>query len=200
VDKPFDNLVFDLGNVIVPHDNEVLHARVLSRCAAHDAPARLRRISHDRRYGNGERSIPELHQLLVEELGYAGDWPAFVDDWSCHLSLDPDMLAFVEQLSERYRVMIFSNTNQQHWNRALEMSDGRLGDIEAYLSHEIGDLKPAVSSFLTVARLARIDPARSIFFDDVEANVAAARQAGFQAEVFTSQAVLEDYLRSAGAI
>jgi len=97
-------------------------------------------------------------------------------------------------------VMIFSNTNQQHWERALEMSDGRLGQIEAYLSHEIGDLKPAVSSFLTVARLAKIDPARSIFFDDVPDNVGAARQAGFQAEVFTTKTALEDYLRVAGAI
>ena len=198
--KPFENLIFDLGNVIVPHDNEVLHARVLSRCAGPDASERLRRISHDRRYGNGEKSIPDLYKALVEELGYAGDWPTFVDDWSCHLSLDADMLAFVEQLAERYRVMIFSNTNQQHWERALEMSDGRVGAIEAWLSHEIGDLKPAVSAFLTVARLAGIEPARSIFFDDVEANVAAARQAGFQAEVFTTQAVLEDYLRAVGAI
>ena len=200
MDKPFDNLVFDLGNVIVPHDNEVLHARVLSRCTAPDAAQRLRRLTHDRRFGNGEKSIPELHQLIVDEVGYQGDWPTFVGDWSCHLSLDADMLAFVEQLAQRYRVMIFSNTNQQHWERALEMSDGRVGRIEAWLSHEIGDLKPAVSSFLTVARLAKIDPARSIFFDDVEANVIAARQAGFQAAVFTTQAVLEDYLRAVGAI
>jgi putative hydrolase of the HAD superfamily len=200
MNKPFENLVFDLGNVIVPHDNAVLHARVLSRCTAPDASERLRRISHDRRYGNGEKSIPDLHQRLVEELNYAGDWPTFVDDWSCHLSLDLGMLAFVEQLARRYRVMIFSNTNQQHWERALEMSDGRVGRIESYLSHEIGDLKPAVSSFLTVARLARIDPARSIFFDDMEANVDAAREAGFQAEVFTTKAALESYLLTVGAI
>ena len=198
--KPFDNLVFDLGNVIIPHDNEVLHARILRRCTAPDADPRLRRLSHDRRYGNGEKSIPELHQALAAEVGYGGDWPTFVDDWSCHLSLDADMLAFVEMLAQRYRVMIFSNTNQQHWERALEMSDGRVGRIEAWLSHEIGDLKPAVSSFLTVARLAKIDPAHSIFFDDLPDNVAAARQAGFQAEVFTTKTALEDYLRVAGAI
>jgi len=198
--NPLDALVFDLGNVIIPHDNEVLHARVLSRCKAPDADQRLRRIAHERGYGNGEKTIPDLHQVLVDELGYAGDWPTFVDDWSCHLSLNADMLAFVEQLAQRHRVMIFSNTNQQHWERALQMSDGRVGKIEAYLSHEIGDLKPAVSSFLTVARLAKIDPAHSIFFDDLPDNVAAARQAGFQAEVFTTKAALEDYLRAVGAI
>jgi len=200
VAKPFDNLVFDLGNVIVRHDNEVLHQRVLSHCTAPDASDRLRRVAHANCYGNGEKSIADLHQVLVADLGYTGDWPTFVDDWSCHLSLDPDMLAFVEHLAQRYRVMIFSNTNQGHWERALDMSAGRLGKIEAWLSHNIGDLKPAVSSFQTVARLAKIDPARSIFFDDVADNVAAARQAGFQAEIFTTQAALADYLRTVEAI
>jgi putative hydrolase of the HAD superfamily len=200
MDKSIDALVFDLGNVIVPHDNAVLHARVLSRCTAPDAAERLRVIAHDRRYGTGEQSIADLHRVLVAELGYAGDWPTFVEDWSCHLSLDADMLAFVEQLSRRYRVMIFSNTNQEHWDRALAMSDGRLGKIQAWLSHEIGDIKPALSSFLTVARLAGIDPARSLFFDDLADNVAAARLAGFQAEVFTTKPALETYLMARGLI
>jgi HAD superfamily hydrolase (TIGR01509 family) len=198
--RSFDVLVFDLGNVIVPFDNDVLHARLAGRCTAPDASERLSRLAHDRRYGTGEKSIRELHQALVGEVGYQGDWPTFVDDWTCHLTLDADMLALVEQLAERHRVMIFSNINQQHWDRALEMSEGRVGKFEAYLSHEIGDCKPAVSSFLTVARLAKIDPARAIFFDDMPDNVAAARKVGFQAEVFTTQAALEDYLRAAGAI
>jgi len=198
--KSFDNLVFDLGNVIVPFDNDVLHARVIGRCSAPNAAERLPSIAHSRRYGTGEKSIADLHQTLVEDLGYCGDWPTFVDDWTCHLTLDAGMLDLVEQLAGRHRVLLFSNINQEHWDRALEMSAGRIGKIEAYLSHEIGDLKPAISSFNTVARLAKIDPARSIFFDDLPGNVAAAREAGFQAEVFTTQAALEDYLRAVGAI
>ena len=196
----FDALIFDLGNVIVRHDNEVLRQRLVSRCTAPDAPERLNGIAHERRYGTGELTSADLHRRLVQELGYTGDWPTFVEDWSCHLALDPDMLAFVEQLAERHRVLIFSNTNAEHWAFAMAASDGRLGAFEPYLSHEIGDLKPAVSSFNTVAEKAGLDPARCIFFDDVQANVDAARQAGFHAEVFTTRAALEDYLRAAGAL
>ncbi len=197
---PFDALVFDLGNVIVRHDNEVLRQRLVSRCTAPDAAARMNGIAHERRYGTGELTTADLHRRLMDELGYTGEWPTFVEDWSCHLNLDPDMLAFVEQLAKRYRVLIFSNTNAEHWAYAMAASEGRLGAFEPYLSHEIGDLKPAVSSFNIVAEKAGLDPARCIFFDDVQANVDAARQAGFQAEVFTTQVALEDYLRAARAL
>jgi FMN phosphatase YigB (HAD superfamily) len=193
---PIDALVFDLGGVIVPHDNEVLHRRLVSRCAVDDPTERLRAAVHDARYGNGALPVSALHQRLVEEVGYAADWPQFAQDWCCHLGLDEDMLALVEMLAEQRRVMIFSNTNQEHWDHAVAASNGRLGRIEAYLSHEIGDLKPAVSSYLTVAAKAGITPARSLFLDDRQDNVEGARKAGFQAEVFTDQASLEALLRS----
>jgi FMN phosphatase YigB (HAD superfamily) len=196
--SPFDALVFDLGNVIVPHDNEFLHRRLVSRCRAGDADARLRLLAHDARFGTGERSIADLHRQLVDEVGYGGDWACFVGDWSCHLSLDPSMLAFVERLSANNRVMIFSNTNQEHWDHAMNLSGGGLGRYEAFLSHEIGLLKPSVRSFQAVAAKAGIEPGRSLFIDDREDNVLGAREAGFQAEVFTTQVVLEAQLIAAG--
>lgn len=194
--KSFDTLIFDLGNVIIPHDNEVLRQRLVSRCTAPDACERMNRIAHERRYGTGEATTADLHQRLTEEFGYTGDWPTFVGDWSCHLTLDADMLTFVEQLAKQHRVLIFSNTNAEHWAHAMALSEGRLGAFEPYLSHEIGDLKPSISAFNIVAEKAGLDPARSIFFDDLPDNVAAARKAGFQAEVFTTQAALTDYLEA----
>lgn len=198
--QAFDALVFDLGNVIIRHDNEVLRRRLVSRCTAPDAAERMNRIAHERRYGTGELTTADLHQRLIDELGYTGDWPTFAEDWCCHLALDPDMLDFVEQLAGQHRVLIFSNTNAEHWARAIALSEGRLSAFEPYLSHEIGDLKPAVSAFAIVAEKAGLKPARCLFFDDIAANVTAAREAGFQAEVFTTRAALEATLREAGAI
>jgi len=195
---PFQALVFDLGGVIVPHDNEFLHRRLVSRCTTQDASDRLRSLAHDARFGTGERSIADLHQQLVREVGYQGDWTCFVGDWSCHLSVDPAMLAFVERLAVHNRVIIFSNTNQEHWDHLLNLTGGGLGRYEAYLSHEIGQLKPSVRSFHTVASKAGIEPSRSFFVDDRADNVEGARRAGFQAEVFTSQAALTDWLEAAG--
>ena len=198
-DRPaYDALIFDLGGVIVPHDNDVLRDRLLSRCAAPDAADRLQTIAHAAAYGDGRRTIADMHTEMVEQLGYDGDWPRFVEDWCCHLSLDAAMLAFVERLGELHRVMIFSNTNQEHWDHVVGLSGGRLGRFEAYLSHEIGDLKPALSSYALVAQKAAVAPGRCLFIDDRADNVEAARRAGFHAEVFTSQAALQALLQSAG--
>ena len=196
----YDALIFDLGGVIVPHDNAVLRDRLVSRCTAPDAADRLNAVAHAAAYGNGERTIEQLHGVLVESLGYDGDWARFVEDWCCHLSLDVSMLTLVEALRERYRVMLFSNTNQEHWDHVVGLSGGRLGRFEAYLSHEIGDSKPAISSFDLVATRAGVDPARTLFIDDRLDNVEAARNAGFHAEVFTTQAALETLLRSNGMV
>lgn len=192
--SPDSALVFDLGNVIVAHDNDMLFRRLASRCSAGDAYQRLS-LWDDPRVGTGELPIERLHEQLARDLGYSGDWATFQDDWCCHFEVDPKMLEFVQHLGETYRVMIFSNTNAVHWNMLVDETDGALAKIEPYLSHEIGDVKPNVSAFEKVARAACIVPVRSIFVDDRVDNVESARQVGFIAHHFTDQPTLEQFLR-----
>ncbi len=188
-------LVFDLGNVIVRHDNRVLYERLRSRCAEPWSVERIGALAERPEWGTGA-PIAGLHREIRESAGYSGDWARFSEDWCCHLVLDHSMLDLVEQLAARHRVMIFSNTNAVHWDSQVAASGGRLARIEAYLSHEIGRLKPDVAAFAKVAELAGIEPARSLFFDDVPANVAGARAAGFQAGVFVDEAGLRRFLRA----
>jgi putative hydrolase of the HAD superfamily len=195
---PFEALVFDLGGVIVAHDNAFLGARLASRCPPGTTAEEVARIAQRDAFGLGTASIAQLHQSLAEEAGYAGDFEVFLDDWSCHLEVDPSMLGFVERLAKRNRVILFSNTNAAHWDFLAGASEGRLAAFKAYLSHEIGHLKPSVDSYLHVAATAGIDPARSIFFDDRAENVEGAREAGFQAEVFTGEADLRRLLTARG--
>lgn len=194
---PFEALVFDLGGVIASHDNAVLGERLLSRCARGTELTALRTIGEADEFGIGA-PIASLHRRLVDELGYCGDWKTFQNDWCCHLALNSSMLRFVEALARRNRVLIFSNTNAEHWEFLMRASEGRLAEFEAYLSHEIGQLKPSAEAFLHVARAAGVDPGRCIFFDDRKDNVEGARAAGFQAEVFTSEAALRERLRKDG--
>ncbi len=197
-DMALQALVFDLGGVIVPHDNDVLYARLASRCTAADALERIRDGSLDDRYGTGEQSIPTLHRRFVDELGYDGDWDTFARQWCSHLGIDDAMLDLVGRLARSNRVMLFSNTNQVHWDFLDALSGGVLGQLEAHLSYDIGAVKPDLVAFALVAERAGIAPARSLFIDDRMDNVEAARRAGYQAEPFTDQATLEALLRSHG--
>jgi FMN phosphatase YigB (HAD superfamily) len=194
---PFDAIIFDLGGVIVAHDNRVMVERLASRCrpsvTARDVGALIRRRSWET-----GAPIAELHAELQGELGYGEAWEGFVADWCCHLAVDGSMLAFAQGLAVHNRVMLFSNTNQPHWDHLVAASGGALGALEAHLSHEMGRAKPSLESFAMVAERSGIEPARSIFFDDVAANVEGAWAAGFEAEVFESQAQLEALLRARG--
>src|SRR5690242_21018963 len=134
---PYEALVFDVGGVIVPHDNEMLFRRLAARCAAPDAAERIRRRAMDPCYGSGEQPIAALHEECRRLLGYDGDWPTFRSDWCCHLSIDGAMLSLVERLAQTHRVILFSNTNHEHWQHLLVLSSGALVRFEAYLSHEI---------------------------------------------------------------
>jgi FMN phosphatase YigB (HAD superfamily) len=194
--QTFDALVFDVGGVIIPHDNEVLYGRLAARCAAADALAAIRAAAREPAYELGQRSIGDLHARLRHELLYAGDWPVFLADWCSHLTVDPAMLDYVAELAAANRVILFSNTNDEHWQHLLMLTDGALGRFEAYLSHEMGLGKPDLAAFAAVAERARLTPQRSLFIDDKPANVEAARRAGFIAEVFTDQAALERYLET----
>lgn len=193
-DRAFAALVFDLGGVIVPHDNDVLYRLLAERCRPAAVAQAVAAPVRDPRYERGELPIAHLHRRLVREAGYAPGWESFVADWCSHLGIDAAMLDYVERLAASRRVLLFSNTNREHWEHLLRLSDGRLGRFEAYLSHEIGDAKPSLASFRLVAARAGIDPARSLFIDDKPDNVWAARRVGFEAEIFTGQAALERLL------
>jgi FMN phosphatase YigB (HAD superfamily) len=197
-DPPFQALIFDVGGVFVPHDNDMLYARLASRCAVPDAEERIRGQSGKTGVGSGAISVQDLHLRMADQFGYAGDWETFADDWCCHLGLDEAMLDLIERLAEVQRVALFSNTTDVHWTRVDAMSGGRVMRLEQYLSHLIGAEKPALEAFQIVADQGGFEPARCLFFDDVQKNVDGARAAGFQAELFTGQEALETLLRDRG--
>jgi len=196
--SPYTALVFDLGGVIVAHDNAVLYARLASRCGRGYSVDDVQRIVGLPQWGTGEASISELHAQLRDTAGYGAGWETFVEDWCCHFTMDASMLAFLQELRRTNRVMLFSNTNKEHWDYVDRLAGGVLKTSEAYLSHEIGLAKPTVASFEHVARAAGVEASRCIFFDDVAENVEGARRAGFNAEVFSNEAELRRLLSNRG--
>jgi FMN phosphatase YigB (HAD superfamily) len=193
-----DALIFDLGGVIVAHDNAKMLARIASRCRPPDAVAQIdAAFFGDPQWGVGA-PIEALHAGLRRDFGYADDWKTFTDDFCCHFAVDASMLAYVRALAKRRRTLIFSNTNEVHWAYLVRATDGALAEIEHHLSHRIGLAKPQIESYRKVAELAGVAPERALFFDDLEANVIGARAAGWRAEVFRDEAELRQIMAREG--
>lgn len=195
--SPFQALVFDIGGVVVQHDNAVLFTRLASRCSSRWGAVEVAALFRENRWETGA-PIRDFHAQLKAEAGYDEPWSTFLDDWCCHLAVDLSMLALLGDIARHNRVVLFSNTNQEHWDFVLKASGGEFARYEPYLSHLIGHGKPSVRSFELVAEQAGLEPARSIFFDDKAENVEGARRAGFQAEVFRDEDWLRDLLTVRG--
>jgi FMN phosphatase YigB (HAD superfamily) len=195
---PVDTFVFDVGGIFILHDNEQLFRRLAASCDAADAVERIREAAMDPDITTGARPVHDIYDELVAEFGYKRDWNGFLADWSSHFAVDQAMLALLASLARHHRVLLFSNTNREHWDYVANLADGALGRYEAYLSHEIGDMKPHLSAFECVASRAGIEPKRALFVDDLAENVAAAREVGFQGHIFTGRAALEALLATIG--
>ncbi len=184
--SPAPTLIFDLGGVLVRHDNDALYDR-LAACCADPAEARpkVEAWLGDERIGTGHLQIHTLYRHMKDALGFKASYAYFLDLWSSHFSEEPGMEAHVERLARRHRTVLFSNTNAAHIEhiRAAYPVYGRFH--ATYLSYEIGLVKPSAASFLRVLEREGREPADCIFIDDRADNTAAAGQLGIRTVTFT---------------
>lgn len=120
----------------------------------------------------------------------------FIHDWDVNLKPDEFLTKFttwsrrvlpgakelLEELRGRYRLAALSNSNELHWER----NTNELRIIElfefAISSHEIGLCKPDPAIYRVALERAKVSsPDAVVFFDDLAANVEAARSVGMRA-------------------
>jgi glucose-1-phosphatase len=183
---PAKTFIFDLGGVIVRHDNELLYDRLAALCTDPlTARGHLAESTHDRVVGTGRLTIPALHRRLVEDYGFSGRYDAFLEIWSSHFSAEPAMAPIFAAIAGRHRTVFFSNTNAAHWAHVTAHYPALDHAHHAYLSHELGLTKPDPASFRRVLELEGCRAADAIFIDDRAENVAAAVALGIDGIVFT---------------
>lgn len=126
-----------------------------------------------------------VQELLPEPVSYTeidAAWTAML------LDIPAIRVQLLKNLRKDFRIYLFSNTNAIHVDkfhadfRALhgfEMS--ALFDKDFY-SNEIGYRKPSQESFQEIIRLSGINPEESLFVDDANANIEAAKKTGLKTQ------------------
>lgn len=92
-----------------------------------------------------------------------------------------DMFDLAAGLREGYRVFLLSNIGDLHWNHlnALHGFDGLTHGVVA--SFRVGAIKPSVAIYRATERAFGLEPAATVFIDDLPPNVAGAQACGWQA-------------------
>ena len=192
-------VVFDIGGVLERTEGwEVLGARWDARMgfppgeferrlrgSGFGLDAALGRISEQA----FERALGELYDLdgpLLEEF-VADQWGWYVGE------LDTEVASYFESLRPRYRTAMLSNS--MVGARGVEEARygfGAMTDLIVY-SHEEGIAKPDPEIYLRTCDRLGVRPDETVFVDDTEAWVAAARELGIRGVCFetTAQALAE---------
>ena len=99
---------------------------------------------------------------------------------------DPERMAWLEKLAERYPLYLFSNTNEIHVvefeQRCLEQTGQPLSHYfkGIYYSNDLHVRKPNPGAFQRVLDLAGLTATETIFVDDNADNIMGAQQLGLQ--------------------
>ncbi len=193
-------IYFDLGNVLLRFDRDRQFRQMAE--VAGITPEMVRELFFDSglyvAYETGQLTTQQVYDEFCSESGVACDRAQLELAANDIFWPNAPMIPVVSALwSAGYRLGILSNTCESHWQF---VTDGRFGFLSRYfeqaaLSYEVGAMKPAPKIYAAAVERAGVAPSEIFFTDDLEANVAGALEAGFDAANYTSTAAFADELR-----
>ena len=95
----------------------------------------------------------------------------------------PGALSLLRKLSITYRLGIFSNISEAHWQKVYPPLKESGHITHFFASYEIGLVKPDLEAFLFIARELGVPPQSIFFLDDNVVNVEGAKNAGYVAHL-----------------
>lgn len=196
-------VILDLGNVIVGLDFPRAYraAASLTGHSAGEIPELIRAANLARPYERGELTSEEFYLRFCRALDLKISYSEFVDLWSDMFQPEPILTdGLLRELAATTKLLMLSNTNEIHF----EFIRGRYPLVRHFhdfvLSYRVGAMKPDAAIYLDAVRRAGCEPGECFFVDDIEENIAAARQLGIDAEIFRSANELEAQLRQRGVL
>ena len=187
-----DTILLDLGGVLIDVDYDAT-ARAFTQHGARDfasAYSKAKQTDVFDRFETGELSPADFRDAVRRLLGVSLDDITIDTCWNAMLGTVPaERIALVEELKQRFRVLLLSNTNLIHVPafEAIVAHDLRITDFKrlfhgAYYSCELGMRKPDAAVFHHVLMEHDADPGRTLFIDDSIQHVEGARRAGLRSE------------------
>lgn len=195
-------ILFDLGRVLIPFDFQRGYQALASLCPlpASEIPACIRATGLVPRFEAGLIEAPDFIAQLGAALGADLDYEQFNTSWNA-IFLDETYIpaAMIEGLRQRYRTVLLSNTNSLHFEQ-LRQNLPHMRHFDRFvLSYEVKAMKPSPRIYAAAVEAAGCLPGECFFTDDIEENVAAARDFGIDAVRFESLEQIQRELAARGA-
>lgn len=177
------NIIFDLGGVILEIDY-ALTAKAFEQLGANHFEAFFRRDQQNQVIDDYEISkidntafrnaIRSQFNIQVDDATFDKAWNAML------LTIPPERLTFLKVLGSKYRLFLFSNTNDIHLKMLLGKWKLENYFEKVYYSNQFKLRKPDPDAFLKIVRDNRLDLHETLFVDDTIRHIQAAKQLGLK--------------------
>jgi putative hydrolase of the HAD superfamily len=200
------NVIFDFGNVLFDLDLPSIERNLQQLMGGEYEQAReklLRNRVFELYETGGMTSAEFLDHIRMS----APEPPApevIRDIWnSIFLEMPAHRFTMLQELRQKYKVFLLSNINELHeqWIADYMVRVHGIHDYESlyfdgvYFSHLIRLRKPDTAIYEYVLADAELNPAESVFFDDVEANIEGARAVGIEAFLHPAGTEIADHVK-----
>ncbi len=175
------NVVFDVGGVLVRLRYQPF-VRYLQDAGVDlaDLPAWLASIDLDA-HERGEITGEELLDRIAASAAQPLDPDELGRRWLDMFERTDEMFELANALMGEYRVYLLSNVGDLHW-RHFDATYGIEGvGHGAIASFRVGATKPSAAIYREAERRFGLDPAATVFIDDLKRNVIGARSRGWNA-------------------
>jgi len=175
------NVVFDIGGVLL----RLRYQTFIEYLAGAgidmtNLPRWLEQVdlaAHERGEIRGEELLGRISAMARRPL----DPAELREHWLDMFDRAHDMFDLAEGLKGEYRVLLLSNIGDLHW----EHLNARYGFEQlahgVVTSFRVGAIKPSPAIYRETERMFGIDPAATVFVDDLPPNVTGAQACGWQA-------------------
>jgi FMN phosphatase YigB (HAD superfamily) len=192
------NVIFDVGGVLVRLRYQPF-VRYLQDAGADlsDLPAWLATVGLEE-HERGEIPGPELLDRVAASTARPLDRTELEARWLDMFERTGEMFDLAAGLMDEYRVYLLSNVGDMHWAHLdAQYGIGRVGHA-AIASFRVGAIKPQAEIFAEAERRFALEPAATVFVDDLARNVAGARSRGWRAIHHVNPATTRRELKALG--
>jgi len=189
--KAFDNIIFDLGGVIINLDIEATFQKfseLFGKTITADAFVDHEKHRFFRDYEVGiissdtfRNHIRTMTDRNIEDAAIDDAWNAMLKD------IPKNRISWIYDATKKYNCVVLSNTNSIHvkhfeqiFNSTTPYGFPKGVFQKLFYSFEIGARKPDAKSFEILLNETGFDPARTVLFDDLKENLQTAKRLGIQ--------------------
>ena len=192
MNQPIQQVMFDLGVVLLHLEYEPARAACLARCD----PARVAGTGDFLRllgrspvvdaYERGELSARAFYEHFVAHTGFSGSLDDFTDIWRGIFRENTPMLDLGHRVAAHYPVYFMTNASDLHVPWVFDRYPRLRFFRDVACSCYLGAAKPHEDFYARALKQFGVAAETSLFIDDRPENVEAARRMGFHCVLYES--------------